>query len=412
MDAWCMDRMKFRRSSSSSHVVLNDEDLLTLILLRVPLKKLMSLKCVSRQWQSLISTPHFTSLRCLLPLRASGLFIQRAPISDFPRAGLNEVYFVPLDDQTTSSPFRTLTFAHEGFDPRSIRVLESCNGLLLCSIGLNCYVYNPSNNHLAILPKHPPGTDVCYIGLAFEPSKSLHYKVITFVITSSQSQSYIGDFHIYSSETRTLKVSVQSFAPALGMYFGGGVYWHGSVHWLTDLDDMKLVNWPVSDCLYFNVDECRLEKFPRPPISVKSASRSHSYFGESEDHLHFIEVCPYATSLSVHEMKSDYSEWFVKYLIDLTPISKVFPEMTKDEACLDNGNNFAVAVLSLIRRENFHEDSFLVLEIPGKAIRYNLVDRSFSLIWNFAVDMGLEKVDLWPIGRLQVWQSIETQSCV
>ncbi|KAK1363092.1 F-box domain-containing protein [Heracleum sosnowskyi] len=392
---------RLKSSSSSVQVVLNqDENLLTLILSRVPWKQLMSLKCVSRQWRSLITNPQFTSLcHNLLPLRASGLFIQHC----------DKVRFVALDDQdSTRSPFRTLTFAPHDPYPRSVRILRSCNGLLLCStthsaslIQHKCYVYNPSNNQLAILPKHRPTTPVDYIGLAFDPSKSLHYKVIAFVKTS-QSHNNVGDFHIYSSKTKTWNVSLQSFLRVPGLQFDGGVYWHGCMHWLST---------GVSNCLYFNVDKGTLETFPRPPIVGRSTLKGSLYFGESEDHLHVTEVTSYDTSLSVYEMKSDYSEWFVKYRINLAPISKVFPDMMKHEACFE-GHRYAVGVLSLIRRENFQEDSFLVLEIPGKAIRYNLVDRSFKVIWVSSVDFSPEEVKIWAFGQLKVWPYIETLSCV
>lgn len=121
---------------------------------------------------------------------------------------------------------------------------------------------------------------------------------------------------------------------------------------------------------------------------------------------------PSTTSLGVYELKSDCSEWFIKYLVDLAPISKAFPQMTKHKACYFGGFTFAFDVLALIRRENFQEDSFLVLEIPGKVIRYNLVDASLKEIWDFAVDFGVEKVDSWGFGRFDVWQYIEALSCV
>ncbi|KAK1362949.1 F-box domain containing protein [Heracleum sosnowskyi] len=405
--------------TSSSQVVLDDEDLLTLILLHVPGKNLMSLKCVSRKWHSVITASHFIHLRNSLPVRASGLFIQR-PLS----AGVsNEVYFVPLDDQNASSPFRNITFAHDPVGHEEIRILQSCNGLLLCSTAIykptkrrNCYVYNPSTNALATLPKHPLSrakSGFCHIGLSFDPSKSVHYKVIAFLFTSQSPSENVGNFHIYSSETGTWKASVQSFTPAPGMNFLGGVYWNGCVHWLSDLMTKSEPESSLSDCLYFNVEEERLETFPRPPIGVRSSSRRSLYFGQSEDHLHVIEIRPGATSLGVYEMKNDYSEWFVKYEIDLDPISKVFPEI-KDEAISEDqkGDDYAVDVLSLIRRENFLEDSFLVLEIPGKAIRYNLVDRSFKLIRDFAMKTGLENLDRRAFGRLNAWQYIESLSYV
>ncbi|XP_017231854.1 F-box protein At5g07610 [Daucus carota subsp. sativus] len=374
--------MSLKRSctSSSQEVVLRDEDLLTLILLRVPRTRHNLLKSVSKQWQCLITAPHFRNL--LPPLRASGLFIQ-VPVE--VSSGDN-VYFVPLDDPRTAPLFRNL---------EKVCILQSCNGLLLCSDALRThYVYDSSTDQLASLPRHglDTGNGFRYVGLAYDPSKSLHYKVIAFVTRRrAQLFHHERDFYVYSSETKTWKSSVQSFISGPGMYFNDGVYWKGRMHWLSSLNYVSEPESALSECLYFNVDEERLGTFPRPPIRVWSNSRRSLYFGESEDHLHVVEARPYANSLSVYEMKSDYSEWFVKYRIDLDPISRDFPEIKeKDMFDEENDHEPVVNVLSLIRRENFHEDSFAVLEIPGKAIRYNLVDRSFQLIRDFGADLDFD----------------------
>uniref|UniRef100_A0A164XAM9 F-box protein At3g26010-like beta-propeller domain-containing protein n=1 Tax=Daucus carota subsp. sativus TaxID=79200 RepID=A0A164XAM9_DAUCS len=296
----------------------------------------------------------------------------------------------------TPSPFKTTAFAHDPFDPERIRVLASCNGLLLCSTciiasltayreQITTYVYNPSTNKLDVIPRHLPSKGVNYRNLTFDPSNSPHYKVIVYVTTSRSDSFSIGDFHVYSSQIGTWTLSVQSFCLPKGMYLDRGVYWHGCIYYLSDLN---FTGSTVSDGLYFNVDEGRLGTFPGPPIDA-NLPLTGSYFGESEDHLHFVGVFPSATSLGVYELKSDCSEWFIKYLVDLAPISKAFPEMTKHKACYFRGFTFAFDVLALIRRENFQEDSFLVLEIPGKVIRYNLVDASLKEIWDFDVDFGI-----------------------
>ncbi|KAL8118607.1 F-box protein At5g07610-like [Apium graveolens] len=299
-------------------------------------------------------------------------------------------YFVPLDDQTTPSPFRP---------PLPIQILQSCNGLLLCSDSLESMfcVYNLSTNHLATLPRHPlgyRGNRTRGYGLAYDPLKSLYYKVIAFGITDGSNS--IDNLHIYSSETGTWKASMQSFIPSPGKIITPGVYWNGCIFWLSE-----------TDCFYFSVEEERLEEFPRPPISA-SGTWEKSYFGESEDHLHVIDEVLNDPSLIVYEMKSDYSEWFIKYQIDLGPICKVFPDITtKSVFPLDN---YKVAVLSIIRREKFREDSFLVMEIPGKVIRYNLVDRSFKLIWDFSGAFKPENFKRRLPGRFQVCQYSESVS--
>ncbi|KAK1363060.1 putative F-box domain-containing protein [Heracleum sosnowskyi] len=317
-----------------------------------------------------------------IPLRTSALLMQHKPVGHNP----GEAYFISLDDRNTPSPIRP-------YNSQQIRILQSCNGLLLCSNNSsegNCCVYNLSTNHIATVPKHPLGygplgyrrlgfgSDNNYFGLIYDPLKSLHYKIIAFVIRSGSSS--VDDLHIYSSETGTWKAVVQSFIRAPKKIFPDGVYCNGCIHWLS-----------IYDCFYFNADKEKLETFPRPPIAARSGGRT-LYFGESQNHLHVVDILLF--SLNVYEMKSDYSEWFIKYQIDLDSISKVFPEMT------DGKNYYAVAVLSLIRREKFEEDSFLeesflVLEIPGKAIRCNLVDRSLKLIWDFGVTFNLKKIEYW-----------------
>ncbi|KAK1362994.1 F-box domain-containing protein [Heracleum sosnowskyi] len=335
--------------------------------MRVPLETLMWLKFVSRQWHSLITAPHFRNL--LPPLRVSGLFFQRT-----------KVLFVHRDDPNTPSPFKSLAFVHDPCDPERICIVQSCNGLLLCSTDdhalvainkRNHYVYNPFTNQVDTLPKHP-----CHnkyglpsINLIFDPSKSPHYKVIAFL---AKPQSDVGDFFICSSETGSWRASIQAYLPSPDMWFRYGVYWNGCLHWLGQYSR------PVSDSLYFNVDE--------------------------ESALHYTEVRPSVHSaFSVYEMKSDYSEWFVKYQIDLVPISIAFPEM-KDCSFFPFESCYNAAVASIIRRENFKEDSFLVLVLPGKIIHYNLIDKSFKVIWDFVVDLELQgNLRHWLCGNFKAW---------
>ncbi|XP_074346745.1 F-box protein At5g07610-like [Apium graveolens] len=403
-------RIRRCTQTCSQNVVLSNDDLLTSILLHVPWTQLKVLKRVSRQWRSLITTSHFRSL--VSPLRASGLFLQAHPDDFGDISYANKVYFIPLHDSEKASPFETRGFGNDHNDHENFCILQSCNGLLLCSnvSGTQCFVYNPSNNQVDSLPKQPLGTgdNFRHVGLSFNPLKSLHYKVVAVVSRPRPQLRYERDFYIYSSETKTWELSEQSFISDPWMCSSNGVYWNGSMHWLSTMHQDLEPDSSVSVCLYFNVDEERLGTFPRPPIGARSRSRMSLYFGESEDHLHVIEAS--ATSLSVYEMKSDYSMWFSKYQIDLDPISRAFPEI-QEKNIFEYQNDYAVKVLSLIRREKIHEDSFLVLQIPGKVIRYNLMDSSFKLIWDFGVDLDLDpNINDDLVFDFQVCQYIESLS--
>ncbi|KAK1404349.1 F-box domain containing protein [Heracleum sosnowskyi] len=387
--------------------VFSDQDLLTLILLRVvPVRKLVCFSSVSKLWHYIITAPRFSLLRsnCSLPLRTSALFFQ---INVCKTGVPNFISFVPLDNDihtTSTSPFREFPFSYAR-DPRSLRVriVHSCAGLLLCSScpysvlehRFRYYVYNPTTNRLRTLPMHDHFYRPFAAVLAFDPSKSPHYRV--FICSKPKTPEFtfpvITQFYIYSSETGTWSLSGQPFTspPADNSYFNS-VYCNGCIHWIREsVSVSKTPDRDVGKSIqYFNLDEEKLEAMPAPPLGLRSSRPVTFYMGVSQNHLHVVEVYACENILNVYEMENDYSGWFLKYEVDLSPISQVFPEMmmTPDQ----------VYILSLVRRENFQEDSFLVLHIPGKprkAIHYNLVDRCFKGIWDFTYPEYLNKLRSW-----------------
>lgn len=398
---------------SSCEKVLLDEDLLTLILLRIPIRKLICFASVSKIWHSLITSPRFSLLRsntnANFPLRPSALFFQINVCKD----GVpNFISFAPLDNANhTTCPFRESPFNYAR-DPcgSKIRIMNSCAGLLLCSschysvLKSMCryYIYNPTTNQLLTLPKNHHFNRHFFAALAFDPSKSPHYRVFICATPTTPSPDLIRfqfmgmtypiqkQFYIYSSETGTWRPSGQPFISIRDDYeFTNSVYCNGCVHWITETNsatDTEVDN----TCYYFNLDQERLETMPRPSIGLWSSPKVTSFMGVSQNHLHLVEVYACNNMLNVYEMESNYSGWFLKYKVDLSPISQVFPEMMKTPD--------QVYVLSLVRRENFEEDSFLVMHIPGKprkAIHYNLVNKSFNEIWDFSYPKYLSTQRAW-----------------
>ncbi|GJU15744.1 hypothetical protein Tco_1143710 [Tanacetum coccineum] len=87
----------------------------------------------------------------------------------------------------------------------NVKILQSCNGLLLCGgsgLPVFYYVYNPSTNQYKKLPypdcslDNSPYYSSARLRIAFDPTKSLHYKLV-----DARRIFYDIDIQIYSSET-------------------------------------------------------------------------------------------------------------------------------------------------------------------------------------------------------------------
>ncbi|KAJ7974833.1 putative F-box family protein [Quillaja saponaria] len=379
------------QSSFSVISVANNEELLIEILLRLPIKSLLKFKSVSKYWLSLISCSHFSYLHKdhnPFPNSASGLFLRRHSPLVNPQFSFVDLNLNP--DTCSSASFRSLTFID---NPSGVNILQSCNGLLLCSSfpganqsKTNYYIYNPTTKQYSLLP--PFGSSngalrtVFAVSLAFDPFKSPYYKVVCVRDSGSSGNHF--QFEIYSSDTGLWRVCGSSLSAFSNVQFYGGVYWHGSVHWISTL----------GNSLYFNIDKEEVQELPMPPIPDFSLKRVFNYFEESRDHLHLIEIYDFQNlEFNVYEIERDYSGWFVKYHVDLGAVPIAFPEMktttSSDLHC------YRFSILSVVRGQR-DENSYLVLSIPGKVVRYNFQDKTFHKLCDIPTGHdGIDDFDGW-----------------
>ncbi|KAK4489395.1 hypothetical protein RD792_005204 [Penstemon davidsonii] len=232
----------------SAETVASIEDLLTEILLRLPVKSLLNFKSVSKQWHSVITNPNFCHLRSCWKTKP-------------PAIGL----FIHSGDFSFNESLTTFHFLSRG--PGEWKY----------------YVCIPTTKHTFRIPQLDE-TIVKGMGLAFDPAKSPHYHVVC-VHECTKNGDLLFRIHIYSSKTGSWKIC--------GNPFSSPLISAPAVHW----------NW---------------------------TKRFIYYFGESCDHLHFIVACQYEIRFDVYEMKRDYSEWFVKYKVDLSQVVAAYPEMIRD----------------------------------------------------------------------------------
>ncbi|XVF49412.1 hypothetical protein PTKIN_Ptkin04bG0009800 [Pterospermum kingtungense] len=367
-------------SSSSADMIASNDDILTQILLCLPLKSLLKFKTVSKHWLSLITDPEFVPKQNSKSI--SGLFVRR--LSGVPKPDYD---FINLCPDPCRPPFRFLTFFD---DPSRIRILQSCNGLMLCSSfrvnrpETNYYIYNPTRKQYTVLPglvgprpSSRSSRNIFGVSLAFDPSRSPHYKVICIRNRDADLPDHY-QIEIYSSKTGPWRPSGCVFAAPSNVQFKNGVYWNGAIHWLSDWGDSSLC---------FDVEQEQIRDMPMPIMTtpfVNGDTLSYRYFGESGGHLHLIEVHGSDNlEFDVYEMEKDYSGWFVKYKVDLNPIAAAFPEMARGYVDPIDLHFYAFSILCVVHGET-DEDSFMVLHLPNKAIRYNFKDSSFTKLHDFA----------------------------
>ncbi|KAK3217635.1 hypothetical protein Dsin_011605 [Dipteronia sinensis] len=317
-------------SSSLAETIANNDDLLTELFLCMPIKSLLIFKSVSKQWLSLITNPCFSYRRTPIPKSIVGLFV-------YNHLRSQQYDFINLTSSDLSDPpFQPLTFLNNS-------ILQSCHGLmLLCS------------DNYCQLPINEVFNAIYGVNLAYDPSKSPHYKVI-FVWSYENSEE--GDFliEIYSSKTGSWRKSIS-------------------------LHIMKLILDLGS--LYFDVDEEKVHDLPMSDTIDVHYRRRFRYFGESRDHLHLIEIYGPCTALFyVYEMERHYSRWMVKYRVDLLAVAVAFPEMVRSHPLDIRKYGF---LIHPVVREEEDEDSYFLVHIPNKPMRYNFKDKSFEKVHEFA----------------------------
>ncbi|XP_073037928.1 F-box protein At5g07610-like [Primulina eburnea] len=384
--------------AGSAHIVASIHDLLVEILLRLPIKSLIGFKLVSKKWHSLITNPEFCYLRNPDPNPAIGLFL---PCSGFRTDESFE--FVPFSNQKSrNSPFNKLNFTK---DPSGIRILQSCNGLLLCCSSwarvrnLKYYVYNPTTKNFSTLPNLEPRTGISNqirgMSLAFDPTKSPHYTVVC--IRGFETDEYRYQIESYSSNTGPWRICSEPFTAEAN--FENGVYFNGAIHW---------INTGIGDSLYFDIENQALETMQMPPIPHGWDWRDNFYFGESCGHLYYMDIRGSNIGFDVYEMKKDHSEWFVKYQVDLAPVVAVYPGMIRDGYDPTDWCYYAFSIFSLVADEE-GGNSFLVLQIPGKVLRFNLDSKTFEMLHEFE---GAEVEDCLRFSGTNGFQYMESLCCV
>ncbi|KAH7848019.1 hypothetical protein Vadar_032894 [Vaccinium darrowii] len=369
--------------ASSAIAIAENDDILAEILVRTPFKSQVRFKSVSKSWLSLISSSRFSLLRNSYS-RLSGLLLRKKwpyLVHPAPAGGPYFEFVSPKSSFSRDPPVKSLSFIPSNENFSGVDILQSCNGLLLCTSRLlkcgtdpSYFVVNPTTKQY--IQFYPPG-DVSGLDIAFDPLRSHHYKLVC--VRRSITPSF-GHYHIeiYSSENRCWRVSGKSFTGRECNTFTNGVFWNGSIHW-------------IGAWSRFNIDlEC-IEEMPAfPRIQRNFRIGKPMLLRESNGHLHLIEELS-TTKFQVFEMESDYSGWFVKYHVDLDCVVAAFPAIVHsypEPFTTYFREYYAFSILSIIREEK-EDESVLLLNVSDKVVSYSFKGGTLTDL----LDVVPEKID-------------------
>ncbi|KAL8551173.1 hypothetical protein ACS0TY_000306 [Phlomoides rotata] len=179
-----------------------DDDSCIEILLRLPIESVTRFQIVCKRWLSLISSDHFRRLHALRHHKPPECLI-------LPPLKSSMFYFNLMTKSTKMIPFNINI-------PNHPKICSSCNGLLLLRDIHDCHVYNPitKQSRKISLQSTDSGkcTHVFRLHLVFDPSKSIHYKIICIRVpmpSPPDTQTY--QMEVFDSESGTWNVGMEPF---------------------------------------------------------------------------------------------------------------------------------------------------------------------------------------------------------
>ncbi|GKC74284.1 hypothetical protein Tco_1120167 [Tanacetum coccineum] len=271
------------------------------------------------------------------------------------------------DSRSDLFSFRTSRFWPANFrlgeGSNGFEIMQSCNGLLLCSVGekprRKIYVCNPTIRMFKRLYKCQYGS----LRILFDPRKSLGYKVF-------HAQKKSDDFRttrlrVFCSERDDWSDCAEVYPAGLFVGFGFGVCWGEEIHWL----NIMLGELPTHCKLVYLNERPVLTQVQLPKLHSKSYG-DVKMFESAESLLLICWDYEHLKHLGVYEMRNGFTDWRFKYFVDLKDVLRAFGETHW-------GIRPSVMCIVLGERE---EDSFMMLELDEKVVQYKFKFQTFCTL--------------------------------
>ncbi|KAL3506361.1 hypothetical protein ACH5RR_031743 [Cinchona calisaya] len=269
----------------SQIAIPQDSDLLTLpdlpfelitdILLRLPVKSLLKFSCVSKTWLSLISSSKF--IKSHLKLSSENkeythhkLMLFDMSYNSLKSCSLQSFLDAPMADDAVTNISPPVELPDKPFRHDPLCVVGSCDGLICLDIDYDLYLWNPSTRKYKKLPRTTieEGPEIFfYMNCGFGYDKSSdNYKVVAIFEESPAKKYYIAtQVWIYGLKTdswrRIVNFRKEVHLEKSGKFLNGKLHWEvGSSVVSIDLETEMYEEFELSYCGKYRFDSA-LGKF-------------------------------------------------------------------------------------------------------------------------------------------------------
>nr|GEZ29995.1 hypothetical protein [Tanacetum cinerariifolium] len=209
----------------------------------------------------------------------------------------------------------------------------------------------------------PTNSPIWNVKIAFDPTKSSHYKVIYAKVVHDDDDEFdfgYSQIETYSSETRNWSLCDDRFPKHSFSQFDHAIYWNEALHWLITVYDV--------------CSHCNLEIVNEHPILTKTElprTFGGKLFESGGSLLLLYNDDIDSRKLNVSEMKNGCCEWSVKYIVNLNDIMMPSPNMWRTD-------DRVRAIVSGERKE----DSFMIIHLLSKVVQYNPVLKTLHTFYD------------------------------
>jgi len=200
-------------------------ELIILILLRLPVKSLIRFKCVCKSWFSLISDPHFANSHFQLKAAThSHRIMFRTPTS--------EIRSVDLEASLHNDSAFMLP------EPYSdLNIKASSRGFIVFYCASNIYLWNPSTGAHKEIPIPSNHYYLNFSGFGYDPSEDDYLVVSASYDSIPNSDDMLSHLEIFSLRANVWKKIVgtthwpycskvvSSYYPMVDSFFNGAIHW-------------------------------------------------------------------------------------------------------------------------------------------------------------------------------------------